>query len=91
MMITNYTTLEYCEKRREFKSTWQVSPFDQGSYMNNIRAKLGLDSIFFLMIPTKPTLQGKGCVFPVTYNKRSDVMLEESNILEHHPKTKKNI
>jgi hypothetical protein len=46
LLITNYTTLEYCEKKRENESTWQISPFDRGSMWRNAQTKLGDDPLW---------------------------------------------
>ena len=48
LLVTSYTTLEYCEKKREKESTWLVSPFDTGSAWGNVKHKLGYDKFIFL-------------------------------------------
>lgn len=49
LLVTNYTTLEYCEKKREKVSTWQVSPFNKGTAYKNIQAKLGQDPLLYMV------------------------------------------
>ncbi|CAI2360782.1 unnamed protein product [Moneuplotes crassus] len=66
LIMTNYTTLEYCEKKREKESTWQVSPYDLKTATQNIKSKLGYDPLFKLLFPLKPNLQSTGTSFPVT-------------------------
>ena len=68
LILTNYTTLEYCEKKRENESTWAVSPYYSSSWMYNISLKLGFDCFLFWFIPTTPTkADGDGKFFKV-YN-----------------------
>lgn len=70
LMLTNYTTLEYWEKRRGSESTWSTSPYYSSKWKYNISLKLGFDWFLFWLIPfIPPTLpRGKGYFFKV-YNK----------------------
>ena len=65
LTLTNYTTLEYCEKKREHQSTWNTSPFDTGSAIGNLQVKIGYDKFFFL--PTTPSLKSNGTTFPILH------------------------
>ncbi|CAI2362342.1 unnamed protein product [Moneuplotes crassus] len=55
-LFTNYTTLEYCEKKRGNISTWQTSPYYSPNWRYNLSCKLGFDSILYWFIPLAPTL-----------------------------------
>jgi len=69
LILTNYTTLEYCEKRRENVSTWQVSPYYSSSMMYNISLKLGFNYFFLWFIPIEPTrARGDGKSFKVFHD-----------------------
>jgi hypothetical protein len=70
LMLTNYTTLEYWEKRRGSESTWSTSPYYSSKWKYNISLKLGFDwSIYWLIPFIPPTLpKGRGYFFKV-YNK----------------------
>lgn len=65
-MITSYTTLEYCEKRRGTESTWAVSPYYSTRWVYNISLKMGFECWIFWFIPiehNKP--RGEGRYFKV--------------------------
>lgn len=68
LILTNYTTLEYCEKRRENVSTWQISPYASPNASYNISLKLGFDWFIWWLIPVAPTkARGDGFSFKI-YN-----------------------
>ena len=96
LLFTNYTTLEYWEKKREKESTWQVSPFETGSYIGNMETKLGtifnspnfILHLIELLIPTAPRLQGNGTTFTVTNELSSDLMIDEEDLIYDENKIK---
>ncbi|CAI2362214.1 unnamed protein product [Moneuplotes crassus] len=55
-LFTNYTTLEYCEKKKGNISTWQTSPYYSTNWRYNLSCKLGFDSIPYWFVPLAPTL-----------------------------------
>ena len=54
-LFTNYTTLEYCEKRRGQGSTWQTSPYYLPDVRYNLSLKLGFDNPLWWFIPVEHT------------------------------------
>jgi hypothetical protein len=49
LLVTNYTTREYFEKKKKNESTWQISPFDRGSMWRNAQTKLGDDPLWIVV------------------------------------------
>ena len=78
LILTNYTTLEYWEKKREKESTWQVSPFNQMSFTRNLKSRLGHDNWLKIMLPFPPNLQSNGTSFIIGEYADTDLMLDVS-------------
>jgi len=70
-LITNYTTLEYCEKRRGSASTWQVSPYYSTNWWYNIAMKLGFNYWMFWLIPIEGTKHRDGGFHFKVYKKET--------------------
>lgn len=84
LLLTNYTTLEYWEKKREKESTWQISPFNVGTTWGNIKMKLGKDKLLYMLLPTTPTMKTNGMIFPVMHTLSSSLLVDHEDILSHH-------
>mmetsp|Transcript_18863 Transcript_18863/g.18846 ORF Transcript_18863/g.18846 Transcript_18863/m.18846 type:complete len:81 (-) Transcript_18863:31-273(-) len=48
LMIQNYTTIEYCEKKKQKVQEYKVSPFDKGAW-NNLKEALGKNWYWWLV------------------------------------------
>eukprot|EP00343_Euplotes_focardii_P011802 CAMPEP_0205830634 /NCGR_PEP_ID=MMETSP0206-20130828/41666_1 /ASSEMBLY_ACC=CAM_ASM_000279 /TAXON_ID=36767 /ORGANISM="Euplotes focardii, Strain TN1" /LENGTH=135 /DNA_ID=CAMNT_0053134477 /DNA_START=113 /DNA_END=520 /DNA_ORIENTATION=- len=79
-LITNYTTLEYCEKRNKNASTWQISPYRAPSIMENLAMKLGYGSKIWWFIPTSYQKHpGLGYSFHVYHKNEESKVLTTNN------------
>jgi hypothetical protein len=60
LMVNNYTTIEFCEKRQESEQ-FKDSPYNRGWYLN-FKAVLGNNPIFW-PFPIAPDYEGEGLYF----------------------------
>ena len=49
LILNQYTTIEFCEKKREDDQTFRISPYNRGKF-NNLKTVLG-DNILLWLIP----------------------------------------
>jgi hypothetical protein len=81
LMITSYTTLEYCEKRRGTDSTWAVSPYYSTRWCYNMSLKLGFDCWILWFLPFGHTKhRGQGRFFQVY----DDEKMKDNNSSRDH-------
>jgi palmitoyltransferase len=62
LMNNNYTTIEFCEKRKD-KEQFRLSPYNKG-FCHNFRLVLGHNPLLWL-IPVAPEYEGAGLFFEV--------------------------
>lgn len=77
-LLTNYTTLEFCEKKRGNISTWQRSPYYSSKWKYNVSCKLGFDNFYWWFIPVAPTLhRDKGYRYKVYNDPRAKKLKQD--------------
>jgi len=60
LMMNNYTTIEFCEKRKD-KEQFKVSPYNRG-FWHNFQSILGYNPLFWF-VPIAPDYAGAGLFF----------------------------
>jgi hypothetical protein len=63
MIKNQYTTIEFCEKRKSDQNFKNMSPYNLGC-VNNFKSILGANPLFWI-IPVKNQSQGDGLFFQV--------------------------
>jgi palmitoyltransferase ZDHHC2/15/20 len=61
LIVKQYTTIEFCEKRTENEATFKISPYNRGCF-NNFKTVLG-SNVLLWFVPACPNTEGDGLFF----------------------------